>query len=60
MIKYDNLSKKELREKLLRMSPETLKEFAELDKADSWLLELNLQEMKREERESELDSKMGE
>lgn len=53
MKKYDNLSKKELHELLLKMSPETLKEFAELDKADSWLLALNLREMDREETETD-------
>ena len=51
MKKYDNLTKKELHELLLKMSPETLKEFKELDKADSWLLALNLKEMERAETE---------
>ena len=56
MKKYDNLSKKELHKLLLKMSPETLKEFEELDKADSWLLALNLKEMDREETD---DGKKG-
>ena len=53
MKKYDNLSRDELHKQLLRMSPETLKEFAEIDKADGWLLALNLREMEREKTESE-------
>jgi len=51
--KYDNLSRDELHKQLLRMSPETLKEFAEIDKADGWLLALNLREMDREKNESD-------
>jgi len=35
------------------MSPETLKEFAEIDKADGWLLALNLREMEREKTETD-------
>ena len=57
MKKYDNLSKKELHKLLLKMSPETLKEFEELDKADSWLLALNLKEMERAETEPDKESK---
>jgi hypothetical protein len=55
MRKTDHLTKEQLRESLLKMPPETIKEFQEMDRADSWLLALNFPEMDRRESDPNYD-----
>jgi len=47
----DQLSRKELRERLLHPSLEETQQYEKMNKEAKWLLALNLRKIKREERE---------
>ena len=56
MSNIKNLTDDQIRELLRKpFSDENAKQLAEIDKADSWLLALNLRDMDREENESDPD-----